>query len=238
MPKSALSLVAPVATQRQTGEALPPTIAVEQWCRGNSYRGTAADLIAAGLVRSDQLPGAPGNGISRVTFYKGERIPRGVTRYRFLDEHYMCVSKRGRGTFEVEVGVTEAVRKVREDAKRALETKERRELEWRNEQERAAREAARLADPENLRSGVDVMLTILSHVIRKHAPGDLQMGTPDFPWRFCEEGIDDAMDALDELRGWLKRATFDPIDMAPIKAQAARKDKAFQSFLRSQCLKG
>ncbi len=48
---------------------LPPGVAIHRDHWSDVYRGTAAALIAADLVREDQLPGQPGNGRSMMTYW-------------------------------------------------------------------------------------------------------------------------------------------------------------------------
>lgn len=76
------------------------------------YSGHADALIAAGIVRADQLPGQPGMPSSSVTFYRGAPSSR-RTRTSQRDEHYLRVV-RSNENFYVYVGVPKVERDLRE----------------------------------------------------------------------------------------------------------------------------
>jgi hypothetical protein len=77
---------------------------------GDRYVGTAEDLIAAGLVREDQLPGQSGTNKTRRTFFDGVPLRQGANRTR--DERYLAISRSGK-KFEVLKGLPEAVERER-----------------------------------------------------------------------------------------------------------------------------
>lgn len=77
----------------------------------DEYRGTFEALIAAGLCRDDQLPGRPGMGAGRTTFYDGIRVRKGVSNIK-RDNKYLTVGKTGRICW-VRVGVPVHIQKAR-----------------------------------------------------------------------------------------------------------------------------
>lgn len=75
------------------------------------YHGKADDLIAAGLVRPEQLPGTEGMPSKAATFYDGQLMARHQRAKH--DEKYMNIVCTG-SRFTVYVGVTAEVRTQRE----------------------------------------------------------------------------------------------------------------------------
>jgi hypothetical protein len=93
-----------------------PGILFAREVRYDSYTGTPTDLLAAGLVREDQLPGQPGNGVSMVSFHAdGRRVGKGQTQ-ACREAGYLKVRKMGRRLLCVERGVGEAEYRRRSDA--------------------------------------------------------------------------------------------------------------------------
>jgi hypothetical protein len=89
------------------------------------YFGKAPELVAAGLVRPEQLPGAEGMPTSAVTFYDGQLLAK-YQRCKH-DEKHLNIARYGSG-FQVYVGVTAEVRAEREaieKQKEELRVKER-----------------------------------------------------------------------------------------------------------------
>lgn len=103
---------------------LPNTITKTEEPRYDSYTGPLEDLIAAGLVRRDQLPAPGKRSISwRLGIYQPRRCQQ--------DEHYMRVVVYDDGTAEVQTGLTEDARAPRLEAERITEKKRREEWERR-----------------------------------------------------------------------------------------------------------
>ncbi len=75
------------------------------------YIGTAEALIAAGLVRRRQLPGAPGMPRLAATFYDGELVRRGARPPK--DERYVRVHRLRGGWFLVARGLSADQREQR-----------------------------------------------------------------------------------------------------------------------------
>ena len=79
----------------------------------DAYYGTMEDVVSAGLVRPEQLPGAKGMPSTSVTFYDGQIIPRNK-RVKH-DEKYVNIIRHGSG-FKVFFGVPDSVVAEREAA--------------------------------------------------------------------------------------------------------------------------
>lgn len=98
--------------------------------RGNvAYSGKATELVAAGLVRPEQLPGAEGMPKSGATFYDGQLMTRWQRAKH--DEKYLNIARYG-SRFRVYVGVSEEVRAER---KKLEELEEHKALEEKRAQE-------------------------------------------------------------------------------------------------------
>lgn len=66
------------------------------------YTGTAEQIIAAGLARAEQFPGAPGRGKTHVTYYAGK--PTGPGGRPSYDENYLSIRRYSRHKFVVYIG--------------------------------------------------------------------------------------------------------------------------------------
>lgn len=93
-----------------------PGVLFAQEVHSDCYTGTPIDLLAAGLVREDQLPGQPGNGTTMVSFHAdGRRVGKGHTQAR-NEIGYLKIRKMGKRLLCVEKGVGEAEHRRRWDA--------------------------------------------------------------------------------------------------------------------------
>lgn len=98
----------------------------------DDFKGSSANLVAAGLVRLDELPGQPGRGMSCVTYdHKGEPKTKGRPRDRTAGARH--IRRTGHDRFCVSVTVEDAVGEARLAASNA---------EWRAHQAREAAIAA------------------------------------------------------------------------------------------------
>jgi len=96
------------------------------------FTGTAEDLVAAGLVRIDQLPGQPGNGSTTASFRgDGSRVRKGMFA-ECRAAGYLRIRKVSRRLISVERGVGE-------------EEHRRRRQEWVDTRERERQERVELA---------------------------------------------------------------------------------------------
>jgi hypothetical protein len=95
-------------------------VARHDW--GDVYLGSADDLVAAGLVKLDQLPGQPGRPLKRVTYYRGQQVLRDLRRGPRLpqDEHRLDIIKVRCVEYYVHVY---AAADERERRKRAMATR-------------------------------------------------------------------------------------------------------------------
>lgn len=214
----------------------PAGVKLDPHPRFNAYRGSAQDLIAAGVVRPDQLPGSPGLPATCVTFYKGQRVGKGDSRGA-RDEHYLQIRREGKG-FCVHVGVSPEERERRFAEMAAERERERQEEQEQRKARQALIEAEFRSNPENLRWQAEASARILARLIADHTPGDHDKRPAHFSCRFSPEGLDDVLDALQEVAEWLREAEITALDPNAPKVSAARADASFQAFLQSQCLKG
>lgn len=132
---------------------LPGTITREEGERYDEYTGPLEDLIAAGLVRRDQLPPA---GRDAISWRNGVQVNRNTR----IDEHYQRVILRPKGQAVVRIGVPSKVAKPRGEAVRA---------KWKEEWQRKTQEkdARQLADAEarRLKVRAEGAQEILNHVL-------------------------------------------------------------------------
>ncbi|MDN6883914.1 hypothetical protein QMO14_09930 [Variovorax sp. CAN2819] len=90
------------------------TFAATVW--GDEYTGKVDALLEAGLVQPHQLPGAPGNGRTMVSFYPdGRRVGKGNST-ACKQQGYLKVSRASLGCVRVLKGVGTAEEKRRRDA--------------------------------------------------------------------------------------------------------------------------
>lgn len=85
--------------------------------------GTAAELVGAGLVRLDELPGQPGRNKTMCTYHGDVQLPRGSQVAKGQTSAlagYRQISRRGKDRYRVllDVGDAEAARR---DAQRRAE---------------------------------------------------------------------------------------------------------------------
>lgn len=110
---------------------IPASITRKEYVDCDAYLGTAADLIAAGLVRAEQFPPEGRQGIS---YLHGEPMGKGNRR---KDETYLRIQHHWDAPFAVYVGLTREVAMAR---RAAAKERDRREAEARK-REKLAKEA-------------------------------------------------------------------------------------------------
>lgn len=83
--------------------------------RRDYFEGSAEALIACGIVRSDQLPGAHGNAKTRCTFdAEGRRVRQGCSRSSFTAGR-LTVNRISATRFRVTVNLSQAEREQRRE---------------------------------------------------------------------------------------------------------------------------
>lgn len=206
----------------------PAGVKVERCPYWDDYRGTAEDLIAAGIIRADQLPGSPGLPAGCVTFRNGQRIAKGDSR-RARDEGYLQIRRAGKA-FYVKAGIS-----ADEKARRVAQAEADRARGRQAEREQA--DIAFRSNPQELRWQAQAMVMMLRKIIANHTPGDHNKGEAHMLARFAPAGLEEVLEALGEVSDWVDSARITvPAPYAP-KVGAARADAPFQAFLQSQCLK-
>lgn len=104
----------------ETPQTTTHGVKVEQSIWADHYEGTGKELIAAGLVTADQLPGAPGQNTTRVTFGPdGSKYGRNVSNAAREVPGCKLVRRISRLRFKVRVIVSEAERERRQAAQQA-----------------------------------------------------------------------------------------------------------------------
>lgn len=206
---------------------LPPGVRSIPWddtdgvSWGDSYLGSAQDLIAAGLVTPDQLPGRPGSNKVSCTFYRGEPVRSGSNRPR--DENYLNVvlraSARHGVRYLVHRGVPKEVTKQRLDFARARREEGRREADEGSLHETAGQYRG---------FRVNFAQALRDCFVQPHRETE---------WTFAEDVVDEIVELLDELIDLMRSG--DIFARRPARAecpgmQAARADAAFQEFLALQ----
>ena len=93
------------------------TFAATLW--GDEYTGTVDALLAAGVVRADQLPGAPGNGRTMVSFHPDGRLVGKGNSKACTQVGYLKVSRASLGRLCVLKGVGLVEENRRRNARRA-----------------------------------------------------------------------------------------------------------------------
>lgn len=94
-------------------------------CWADRYVGCAEDLIAAGLITADQLPGALGRNKTHCTYYDGVPVKKGASKHR-RDERYFSIKRYGK-KFEVIKGIPKQVEEERHAAREASEARAKNE---------------------------------------------------------------------------------------------------------------
>lgn len=95
-----------------------PSVKKEEFTWGDLYTGTALSLVAAGLVRYDQLPGQPGMRKTKVTILPDGSLPTGAPTANCREAHEpgaISIYKKSKTVFEVQVIVDHAEQARRRD---------------------------------------------------------------------------------------------------------------------------
>lgn len=126
----------------------PEGVRVDTSCWwSNSYQGTAEALVAAGLVRFDQLPGQPGRGKTIARYLPDGTMLPTRTRPSLASEFhpgFVRIFKVSARQYRVDINVDEAEQKRRSAARDAEREESRKKYEAEQERERQlalAREA-------------------------------------------------------------------------------------------------
>lgn len=206
---------------------LPAGVAVAPWgTYAESFTGTAEALVAAGIVRPDQLPGAPGNPKTMVTYRDGVRAKGS----RIRGPGHLQVFKIGQ-RFRVVICLAAQEAERRADLRHA-------QIERERQQERERAREAFLSDTDSLRFQLRATLRMLTTLVSDHTEGDHERGDAQFFCQVAPEGAGHVLDALSGLSEWAESVEITPVSRTHINAKAARSDPQFQAFLQSQCFKG
>ncbi|MDQ0608006.1 hypothetical protein QFZ83_002177 [Variovorax sp. W1I1] len=193
------------------------------WC--DTFHGTAEALIASGLIAADQLPGQPNMPKVSATFYNGircddrrRRVPR--------DLGYLNVSRPATGKkVTVQVGISAGEAKKRRDASNAelagqLDARRARQSNYAAMSEAEFRETA---------SNLVMSLWLVGSA-------DDRPRADVYPFELSEDGADKLLTALRQVMSIISSAPLQSVTKERENLLKAQKDKAFQSFLRMQCI--
>ena len=83
------------------------TLTTKNFTWHDSVTGSAEELVNAGIVTTDMLPGRPGNGKVMCTYMAGQRLGKGANVPR-RDADYRQIVRKGKDRYEVFVGLSPA----------------------------------------------------------------------------------------------------------------------------------
>lgn len=99
-------------------------LTMERFAAHDWATGTAAELVSAGILTADMLPGQPGTGAVMCTYMNGIRLQKGqqLGRARNRNESYRQVIRKGPDRFAVCIGLSRAEieRRYAEEARAEL----------------------------------------------------------------------------------------------------------------------
>ncbi|MNL15834.1 hypothetical protein D3C87_1368450 [compost metagenome] len=195
------------------------------WC--DTFYGTAEALIASGLITADQLPGQAGMPKVCVTFYNGIRCDKGQRRVP-NDLGYMNVSRRATGKrVTVQIGIPaeeSAKRRAASNAELAARIDARRA-----QQSTLAYVAMSEAEFREAASNLVMSLWLIGSAADRPR-ADL------YPFELSEDGADKLLTALRQVMSIVSSAPLKSVTKQRENLLKAQKDKAFQAFLRMQCI--
>lgn len=89
---------------------------VQHWYGVDSYRGTWAQLVEAGVVSEDEKPGLPGNGVNQITVAPdGTRRTKGASGGQTMAPGTRTIRRTGKERYCVDLRVPEAEHQRRRD---------------------------------------------------------------------------------------------------------------------------
>jgi hypothetical protein len=213
----------------------PNTFEVQHNPHHDVYFGTAAALIAAGLVTLDQLPGQPGRPFSTVFYRRGEQVEP-VRRFDTGPESqdWMKVTRIDSDRYCVDVGLPkdERTRRRQDNARRHRERFEK----YRRDRELVAQVVAQQASAgvteADFRQRMRNALLIAAERVLSHFKGHDKEAS--LPFRFAAEEYDGVRESIAVALEAIDSASVVPVLTG---LTVARADESFQLFLASQCLK-
>lgn len=111
---------------------------------GNIYQGTAEALVAAGLVRLDQLPGQPGRGKTVAAYLPdGTMLPIRHNRSASSEPGLMSIRRSSTRQYQLSICVDEAEQTRRLARLRAEQEEERKRYQEAQERQKELAEAAK-----------------------------------------------------------------------------------------------
>lgn len=83
----------------------------EEGCYADTWTGTAEQLLMAGVITRDTLPGEPGNNKFSATYFDGKLVKRGSSYP--CNENYLRITRYGRFLFVVRKGISKEEKRRR-----------------------------------------------------------------------------------------------------------------------------
>lgn len=200
------------------------------WC--DTLSGTVDALIAARIITADQLPGQPGMPKVSATFYNGK--PWDQRRQRVpTDPGFLNIDRTAKGKkVTVRIGITEDERDQRLAQNHAQNAAHLATLESKR-QEHIARARRGLSEPEYRNIAFDLIVALWR--VGSTEPRDAE-AIDLFPFELAGDSADALRQALLQVQRIFESAPVQAINPTRAMLLKSRKDSAFQSFLRLQCV--
>jgi hypothetical protein len=208
---------------------------VHRYTHHDVYFGTAAELIGAGLLKLDQLPGQPGRPFATVFYRRGEQVEP-VRRFDTMpdSQDWMRVTRVDSDSYRLDVGLPkdERARRRQDNARRHREWAEKCQREREVVTQAVARQVSVGITETDFRQRMGDALLIAAVRILSHFKGHDEEAS--LPFRFAAEEYEGVRERLAVALEAIASAKVVPVLTG---LDAARADGSFQQFLASQCLK-
>ena len=198
-------------------------VSFEQTLNADRYTGSAEALVAAGLVRREQLPGEHGRGKTLCTYYKDRPVRKGEHVQR--DEHYLQVLRVGK-QFRVVKGIPKREQQSRRETAQAQLAEQR---------IKADVEALGQMKPEVFRVLMADQVRKLVVLLGTNVDGEKQKVGPVYAYSLSRSAWRQILPKLVEVVEIIESS--DLCAGPDLSLLRARGDASFQAFLASQCLK-
>lgn len=196
------------------------------WCQFDTFSGTPAALIAAGLITADQIPGQPGMPKVSATFYNGVRcddkggcVPR--------DSGYLNICKNSGKKVTVKVGGIPDDEKAARRAAGYAELMARRVAQSKREE----LPKVALSELDYRKIAADLVMCLW-----RLASTEDRSNADDFPYELPASTAKSLLDPLRQVLDVFRSSSLQLVSPDRANLDKARKDDAFQAFLRLQCI--
>jgi hypothetical protein len=209
-----------------TKQVHAPGVLVSHELGADCFTGTAQDLVAAGLVRMEQLPGQPGGPKYAATYYAGVR--RQTKEFTPKDENYLHILRPASGSkIRVTVGLSDSERRRREAIRDAQADKER------VDRASAAFDIAPGSQKDYRQTGKRLSWMLWRLASSEQRGEDWSL----FDWELEADAAAKMNDLLRQVWDLFDQAEVAELDPHRAAFRRARADTTFQDFLKQQCLR-